>query len=279
MRGGLYRIGRDDANRFPRVDTLVVADTATPERDKLGMNLVFGLSIVPDELSRPIPALVLNPAERAMDGGHDRGSFDGGWMGMVNEFRNHLTIFLAATNQLSVMLPRAVASEFADHLEDMESSAEFLQTLLTWMDASVGRGSQAICDVGDVLRRAETLAYTGLSSRVSIRIDARPAGVRNRGVAIECALAALITELGRVLDPRSSADGVAARVFEVKVSVHPQRGALSIVLGSGASQPLEGGWRVSLAKTLLSQVAGTVDVIGRDSPTRVPGFEVRFRFQ
>jgi hypothetical protein len=129
-----------------------------------------------------------------MDGGHDMGPFDGGWMGLVNEFRNHLTIFLASTSQLSAMLPRAVACELADRLDDMESSAEFLQTLLTWMDASVGRGSQAISDVTDLLRRAERLASTGLSSRVSLRIEPKPAGVRNRGVAIECALAALITE-------------------------------------------------------------------------------------
>jgi hypothetical protein len=214
-----------------------------------------------------------------MDGGHDKGSFEGGWMGMVNEFRNHLTIFLASTNQLSAMLPRAVASDFADHLDDMESSAEFLQTLLTWMDASVGRGSQAICDVGDVLRRAESLAFTGLSSRVSIRLEPRPAGVRNRGVAIECALAALITELGRVLDPRPAGDLGAAPVFEVNVSVHPQRGALSIVLRSGGSQPLEGGWRVSLAKMLLTQVGGTVEPLSQTSDAFGAGFEVRFRFQ
>jgi hypothetical protein len=214
-----------------------------------------------------------------MDGGHDQGSFDGVWMGMVNEFRNHLTIFLAGTSQLSAMLPRAVASEFADHLEDMESSAEFLQTLLTWMDASVARGSQAICDVGDVLRRAETLAYTGLSSRVSIRLDSRPAGVRNRGVVIECALAALITELGRVLDPRVPGDNPMPQVFEVNVSVRPQRGALSIILGSGAAQPPAGGWRVSLAKALLTQVGGTVEALFGDSGTEGAGFEVRFRFQ
>ena len=199
-------------------------------------------------------------------------------MGMVLEFRNHLTIFLAGTNQLSAMLPRAVASEFADHLEDMESSAEFLQTLLTWMDASIGRGSQTICDVGDVLRRAESLAYTGLSARVSIRIEPRPAGVRNRGVAIECALAALITELGRVLDPRPAGDVGSAPVFEVTVSVHPQRGALSIVLRSGGSQPMEGGWRVSIAKALLSQVGGTVETLAA-SDIGGAGFEVRFRFQ
>lgn len=215
-----------------------------------------------------------------MDGGHDKGSFDGGWMGMVNEFRNHLTIFLAGTSQLSAALPRAVASEFADHLEDMESSAEFLQTLLTWMDASIGRGSQAICDVGDVLRRAESLAYTGLSSRVSIRLEPRPAGVRNRGVAVECALAALITELGRVLNPRPLGDLGTPPVFEVTVSVHPKRGALSIVLRSGGAQPVEGGWRVALAKTLLNHVGGTVEALTQaPDGTGSAGFDVRFRFQ
>lgn len=249
----------------------------------MGMVLVLRLLIVPDELSRPSPKLLPNPVERAMDGGHDQGSFDGGWMGMVNEFRNHLTIFLAGTSQLSAMLPRAVASEFADHLEDMESSTEFLQTLLTWMDASIGRGCQAICDVGDVLRRAESLANTGLSSRVTIRLEPRPAGVRNRGVAVECALAALITELGRVVDahhPNGSAAGVAgAPVFDVTVSAHPQRGALSLILRSGGSQPKEGGWRVALAKTLLTQVGGTVEPLPRESDNFGAGFEVRFRFQ
>ncbi len=218
-----------------------------------------------------------------MDGGHDMGSPDGGWIGMVSEFRNHLTIFLAGTNQLSAMLPRAVASEFADRLDDMESSAEFLQTLLTWMDASLGRGSQAISDVGDLLRRAETLASTGLSSRVAIRLEPRPAGLRNRGVAIECALAALITELGRGLD-QERGNARTPHAFEITVSVHPQRGALSIVLASNATQtgtarPMETGWRVSLAKALLTQVGGTIEAIGRGTGTRGAGFEVRFRFQ
>jgi hypothetical protein len=199
-------------------------------------------------------------------------------MGMVNEFRNHLTIFLAGTNQLSAMLPRAVASEFAGRLDEMESSAEFLQTLLTWMDASLGRGSQAISDVADLLQRAETLASTGLSSRVSIRSQPRPAGVRNRGVAIECALAALITELGRVVDPRTPIDGSQPPPFEITLSVHPQRGALSIILASSSLQPLDGGWRVSLAKALLTQVNGTVTTLGRGPGTRASGFEVHFRF-
>jgi hypothetical protein len=241
---------------------------------------------VPDELSGPIPALSPKPAERLMDGGRDMGPFDGGWMGLVNEFRNHLTIFLAGTNQLSSMLPRAVACEFADRLDDMESSAEFLQTLLTWMDASVGRGSQAISEIGDLLRRAERLARTGLSSRVSVQLNAKPAGVRNRGVAIECALAALITELGRIPPVRTlTSDAGPPEPTVVSVSVFPQRGTLSIFLTTNASeapsflQAGEGGWRVSLAKALLAQVGGTVETSGRGSAQRASGFEVRFRFQ
>lgn len=224
-----------------------------------------------------------------MDGGRDTGPFDGGWMGLVNEFRNHLTIFLAGTNQLSSMLPRAVACEFADRLDDMESSAEFLQTLLTWMDASIGRGSQAISDVADLLRRAERLASTGLSSRVSLRIEPKPAGVRNRGVAIECALAALITELGRIPPSRSLSSDAPPNGGDttsvITVSVHPQRGALSILVVSSSPQApaylqaSDGGWRISLAKALLAQVGGTVEVLGRGNPPRAPGFEVRFRFQ
>jgi hypothetical protein len=221
-----------------------------------------------------------------MDGGRDMGPFDGGWMGLVNEFRNHLTIFLAGTNQLSSMLPRAVACEFADRLDDMESSAEFLQTLLTWMDASIGRGSQAISEIGDLLRRAERLARTGLSSRVSVQLNAKPAGVRNRGVAIECALAALITELGRIPPVRTFAsDSEPPEPTVVSVSVFPQRGTLSIFLTTNASEApsfLQAGdssWRVSLAKALLAQVGGTVEMSGREGAHRASGFEVRFRFQ
>ena len=216
-----------------------------------------------------------------MDGGHDMGPIDGGWMGLVNEFRNHLTIFLAGTNQLSAMLPRAVASEFADRLDDMETSAEFLQTLLTWMDASVGRGLQGISDLGDILQRAEALASTGLRARVKIRLEPRPSGVRNRGVAIECALAVLITEVGRTYHPKRSGEPGAPRPQEVVVSVHPQRGALSIVVAvaSGVEQPADASWRVALAKTLLAQVGATVEPLGAGSGSRGAGFEVRFRFQ
>jgi hypothetical protein len=193
---------------------------------------------------------------------------------MVNEFRNHLTIFLAGTTELSATLPGAVAAQFADRLNDMEASAEFLQTLLVWMDTSISGGAQVISDVGDVLRRAETLAATGLPSRVAVRLELRPAGVRNRGASIECALAALITELGRVPNPWPPDHQGGPSGFEVRATVHPQPGTVIILLSSGADQPPAGGWRVSLAKVLLSEVGGSVEPL-RDGA----GFEVRFRFK
>jgi hypothetical protein len=209
-----------------------------------------------------------------MDGGHDMGPFNACWPGMVNEFRNHLTIFLAGTTELAATLPGAVAAQFADRLNDMEASAEFLQTLLVWMDASISGGTQVIADVADVLRRAESLAATGLPARVSVRLDLRPAGVRNRGAAIECALAALITELGRVPNPWPPEHNGAPDGFEVRASVYPRPGAVTIALSSGAEQPPSGGWRVSLAKALLAEVGGTVEPL-RDGA----GYEVRFRFK
>ena len=240
--------------------------------------------IVPDELSRSTPAFAPKPAERLMDGGHDKGSFDGGWMGMVNEFRNQLTIFLAGTNQLSAMLPRAVASEFADRLDDMESSVEFLQTLLTWMDASIGTwvaghigrwGSAASGrDVG-VHRSVFAGAYSagaaaGGGEKPRRRRRVRAGGSDHRARS----RVGILVLADRTGTPHT---------FEVTVSVHPQRGTLSILLTSEAAQPPEGGWRVSLAKALLTQVGGTVDTLagaaaGATMGAR-SGFDVRFRFQ
>lgn len=270
--GLLYRIGLRAA-RAP------ATASRSSEPVLAGMDLVIGPTIVPEEMPEDLMSFANDPPQRLTDGGHDMGSFDGGWLGMVNEFRNQLTIFLAGTNDLFAMLPSSVVAQFADTLDDMESSARFLQTLLTWMDASVGRGTQAICDVGDLLIRAKMLAVTGLSTRVSIRLDPQPAGVRNRGASIECALAALITELGHVSGPRPvQADAGASEGFEVRVSVLPKRGALSIVLASSAGQQPGGGWRVSLAHALLAQVGGSIRVIDRGTG-RWSGFEVRFRFQ
>jgi len=197
---------------------------------------------------------------------------------MLNEFRNHLTIFLAGTTELTAALPGNVAVQFADRLEDMESSAEFLQTLLVWMDTSISGGASVISDVSEVFRRTETLAYTGLPARTTLRFEPQPAGVRNRGASLECALAALITELGR-LPPRTTDPFEPSPRQEIRVSVSPQRGALSIFVATGAERSRAApGWRVSLARVLVAQLGGTLEPLD-GAATGQTGFAIRFRFK
>ena len=231
-----------------------------------------------DELSGPILATVPQPANSLRDGGYDAGPLGGCWAGMLNEFRNHLTIFLAGTTELSATLPGNVAVQFADRLDDMEASAEFLQTLLVWMDTSISGGASAISDIGEVFRRTETLARSGLPARVSLRLEAKPAGVRNRGASLECALAALITELGRMPPQLADPFGPPPRQ-EIHISVAPQRGALTIfVETAGDRSRAAPGWRVSLARILVAQLGGTLDPID-GAATGQTGFAVRFRFK
>lgn len=265
-RVGFYRI-RDGAASRPSAVPVSVLD---------GTVLVGETSTVADELSGPILAAVSQPANSLVDGAYDAGSLGGCWAGMLNEFRNHLTIFMAGTSELSATLPGAVAVQFADRLDDMEASAEFLQTLLVWMDTSISGGASVICDVGEVFRRTETLATAGLPSRTKVRFEPKPAGVRNRGAALECALAALITELGR-LSPRASDPFGPPGQSEIRVWVAPVRGALTIFVETSAQHPRSPGWRVTLAKLLVGQLGGALESL--DGSNGHAGFSVRFRFK
>ena len=231
-----------------------------------------------DELSGPILATVSQPANNLMDGGYDAGPLGGCWAGMLNEFRNHLTIFLAGTTELSAALPGDVAVRVADRLDDMEASAEFLQTLLVWMDTSISGGASVICDIGEVFRRTETLAKTGLHPRTTVTFEPKPAGVRNRGASLECALAALITDLGR-LPPRLSDPFGRPERQEIRVSVAPQRGALGIfVETAGERSRTAPGWRVSLARVLVAHLGGTLEPLDGAATGQV-GYAIRFRFK
>lgn len=232
--------------------------------------------LVADEMSGMLSYHTPKRSDRPASSGRDNPPFGGGWAKMVHEFRNHLTMVLAGTTELRATLPPALASQYADTFQDMESSVQFLDVLLTWMDASVASGPQTIAEVGDLLRRAHGLAAPGLRPRVSFSIEPRPAGVRNRGAAVECALAALITELGRVPDPRRLSDGdVPPLSWEVRASVRSERGAVAIMLTSTAGQPAPGGWRVMLAEALLASVGARVETPLRSSGSA--GFVVRFR--
>jgi hypothetical protein len=225
-------------------------------------------------MPRLSPYQTVKRADRLANGGHDTGPFGGGWSKIVHEFRNHLTMVLAGTTELRATLPPSATAHYADTFEDMESSVHFLDTLLTWMDASVSTGPQAIAEAGDLLRRAHTLALPGLRNRVTFSCEVRPAGVRNRGSVVECALAALITELGRAADPDPPIDTLELPLYrDITATVRAtERGSVEISLVSSTGQPAPAGWRVLLAESLLAKVGATVEISRAGA-----GFVVRFR--
>lgn len=241
------------------------------------MVLVTTTLSVSDELSGPILATASPAANRLMESGYGADPAAAYWSGMLGEFRNHLKIFLAGTTELSACLPGSVAAQVGDRLEDMEASVEFLQTLLVWMDTSISGGAQVISDVMEVFRRTDNLVRPALPSRVNVRFQPWATGVRNRGAALECALAALITELSRLppaWPPQTLSDR--GRV-DISVSVVPNRGTPAIQIEGNVQLAANShGWRVGLARVLLAQIGGTLEPLsGLESG--LAGFSVRFR--
>jgi hypothetical protein len=235
-----------------------------------------------------------NPAGRLTDRGTELDVAHGYWRGVLREFRNHLSIVMARSGELGTALPGAIALQSADCLADIDGSASLMEGLLTWMDAALVPGPQCVCEIGDVLARATQMATTGLRPCVTLSVDSRPAVVRNRGTAVESALAALIIELARGPDPYaplSPADDDSSAAVNVALSVHSGRGNLRIAVVSDRSRKdSESSWRLPLAKALLSTVSGEVDAIDLPSALAplIPatltcpptcGFEVRFRLQ
>jgi hypothetical protein len=218
------------------------------------------------------------PAVRLIDGPSPRDFQQSYWQGVLREFRNHLSIVMARSGQLAIGLPGAVVARSADCLADIEGSTSLMDGLLTWMDAALVPGYPSISEIGELLNRATQLATATLHPRVRVWVESRPGAVRNRGTALECALAALITEVGGgSASPAEEGQGT----VNVKLSVHPGPGGdlrIDIVADRICEPATAADWRLPLARALLASVGGELEPSHR---ARVPfsGFEVRFRLQ
>ena len=178
----------------------------------------------------------------------------------MHEFRNHLTLLLAGTTEVRAGLPASVAADLAETLDDMESSVQTINNLLSAMEGAVKGGEQVICDVDVLIERALAMAAPVLGPRANVTVSkGRPAAVKNRGNALECALAALIADLGRVSEFRQRGTEVLTAVHQIRVKVIPERGTLTIDIESTASAPPQISWRVLLAEYLAGKVGCTVE--------------------
>lgn len=175
---------------------------------------------------------------------------------MLHEFRNHLTLLLAGTTEIRAALPRSVASDLAETLDEMEASLQSITTLTSCVDSAIKPGEQVISDLDDVIERALAMARPSIRSDVQVTVNSRAGAVRNRSGAVECALAALIADLARAAEFRRS-----PHASWLRIEVYAGRGALTIEIQSSASHLPPASWRRLLAQRLASSVAGTLELL------------------
>ena len=112
--------------------------------------------------------------------------------GSSHEFRNHLTVLLAAAGEIRTAAPPPSGARVADALAEAEWNVQRLNALVGFVDAALRDGTEVVADLDDVVERALRLAAPALGrTSVSLHKDRRT-GVTNRGTALEALLAALL---------------------------------------------------------------------------------------
>ncbi len=168
------------------------------------------------------------------------------WNGILHEFRNHLTVLLAAATEIRTAAPAGLAGEVAEALTETEWNVQRLNALVGFVDAAIRDGGPMVADLEDVFERALRLAAPTLGkSAVSFHKERRT-GVGNRGCALESLLAALIVDLARN-------DGL-----QIDVRAESSRGSVVLEIESNGRRPPVTSWRFVLASDLAARIGATV---------------------
>ena len=190
------------------------------------------------------------------------------WDGILHEFRNHLTVLLAAANEIRVATPPSGIRAIADALAETESNVHRLNALVGFVDAAMRDGTVVIADLDDVVARALRLAAPTVGRTIVSLHKERRTGVANRGSVVESMLAALLIDLAQA-DPRSSsADG---GPLQIDIDVEATRGALVLSIESTGRRPPVDSWRFALASDLGARVGATIATLPDGA-----GYLVRF---
>ncbi|MDB4981152.1 MAG: hypothetical protein JWM82_1904 [Myxococcales bacterium] len=199
----------------------------------------------------------------------DRPRFVDVWNGILHEFRNNLKVLAAAATELRAELPPSVALHLTEAVSETERNVQSLGTLLSLADASlretdprVARESDdapgfVVAGLDHVLERAIHLAAPAVGRSVSITVLRGPnIGVKNRGNALECLLAAIIIDLARAAEGRNV--DATLRAPRIGLRAEAGRGGLAIEIESSGLPPVAGSWRALLANELAARLDATV---------------------
>src|SRR5579863_8378356 len=84
------------------------------------------------------------------------------WDGILHEFRNHLTVLLAAAGEIRAATESVGTRQISAALAETEWNVERLNALVGFVEAAVRDGSSVIADLDDVVERALRLAAPAL---------------------------------------------------------------------------------------------------------------------
>jgi hypothetical protein len=190
------------------------------------------------------------------------------WRGFLHEFRNHLTVLMAAASELRMELPPILAARVGDAIFETERNVQGLTTLGAILDASVRADEALITPLGEVVDRALRLAAPCAGPRTSIIASVpRETGVRNRGSALEALLAALLIDLAKSYVATDAAPSPL-----VRLDAEVGRRGLSIELTCAGARLDAVSWRSQVANELAAKLGATLSVVAAAS-----AYEVQFR--
>jgi hypothetical protein len=179
------------------------------------------------------------------------------WNGILHEFRNHLKVLVAAAGELRAEMPPSLALHVAEAVHETERNVQSLGTLLSLADASLRDADVVVTPLDHVLDRAVHLAAPSVGRAVSITLlRGQTLGVRNRGTALECLLAALVIDLARGVEARTTAP--TTRAPQIQLRADAGRTGLTIEIVSDGPAPSAGSWRFLLATDLSARLDATL---------------------
>jgi hypothetical protein len=176
------------------------------------------------------------------------------WNGILHEFRNHLTVLLAAATEIRLAAPPPAAREIGDALTETEWNVERLNALVGFVDAALRDGTTVVADLDDVIERAMRLAAPTLGRASVSFVKNRRTGIANRGSALESLLAALLVELCRA--DKAGADE--ERRLQIEIHADVARGAIVLEIESNGRRPPPESWRYVLAADLAARLGASV---------------------
>jgi hypothetical protein len=177
------------------------------------------------------------------------------WNGILHEFRNHLTVVLAAATEVRALTPAPVGSEIGEALSETEWNVHRMNALVGFVDAALRDGATVPVALDEAVDRAVGLAAPALGRTALSVKRAHGIEVGNRGTALECLISGLLVDLARA--EAAVSDTSRAHRIEVRAETTAAGGAL-LHLESNGRRPATGSWRTALASDLATRIGATV---------------------